>query len=72
MRRALHPRLSPDLASSDFYRFGKVKTALMGVFGDENKIFHGVGDVLSGISPNGLEAVSANWVARLETCMQRG
>jgi hypothetical protein len=30
MKRARHPPFSPDLALSDFYLCGKLKTALMG------------------------------------------
>jgi hypothetical protein len=33
--RALHPPFSPDLASSDFYLFGKVRTALTGATFEE-------------------------------------
>jgi hypothetical protein len=31
MKMAPHPAFSPDLAPSDFYWFGKIKTAMMGV-----------------------------------------
>jgi hypothetical protein len=72
MRRAPHSSFSLDLSPSDICLFGKVQTALMGAaFSDENELFHGVTDVLSGISPDELEAVFANWVATLNTCIQR-
>jgi hypothetical protein len=36
MKRASHPRFSPNLAPSDLYLFGKLKMALIGKkFGDE-------------------------------------
>jgi hypothetical protein len=47
MRRVHQPPFSPDLAPSDFYLFGKVKTTLMGsVFENEQELL----DELSSIS----------------------
>jgi hypothetical protein len=42
------------------------------VFSDENELSHGVKGVLSGISPDELEVVFANWVVQLDSCIQRG
>jgi hypothetical protein len=72
MRRGPHPPFSPDLASSDLYLFGRVKTALMSAaFSNENEPSHGVLDILPGISHDKLEAVFANSVARQDICVQR-
>jgi hypothetical protein len=69
---ALHPPFSPDLAPSDFYLFGRVKTALMGVtFEDDNQLFQDVMDVLRRIPRNELEAVFDAWLVRLDACIQR-
>jgi histone-lysine N-methyltransferase SETMAR len=39
MKRASHPPFSPDLAPSDFYLFGKLKNALMGLSSLTNNRF---------------------------------
>jgi histone-lysine N-methyltransferase SETMAR len=73
MKRAPHPPFSPDLAPSDFYLFGKLKGALMGAeFADEQSLFDGVLRVLASISRDELEAVFAEWLMRLDKCIQIG
>jgi hypothetical protein len=70
--RAPHPPFSPGLAFSDFYLFGKVKTALMGAtFEDEDQFFQGVMDVLHRIPRDEFEALFHEWLARLDACVQR-
>jgi hypothetical protein len=70
--RAPQPPFSPDLTPSDFYLFGKVKTALMGaVFDDENQLFQAVMTVLEAISREEFERVFEEWLARLDACIQR-
>jgi hypothetical protein len=73
MRRAPQAPFSPDLAPSDFYLFGKLKTALMGSeFEDEQGLLGGVMAVLNGITSDELESVFEEWVRRLDACVQRG
>jgi histone-lysine N-methyltransferase SETMAR len=72
LARASYPPFSPDLAPSDFYMFGKVKKALMGVrFDDEDQLFQGVMDVLHRILREQLEAVFDEWLVRTDACIQR-
>jgi hypothetical protein len=61
-----------DLASSDFYLFGKVKTALMrATFEDEKRLFQSVMDVLHRIPRDELEIVFNKWLVRLDACVPR-
>jgi hypothetical protein len=67
-----HPSFSPNLSPSDFYLFGKVKTALMGVtLKDESQLFQCVMNVLHRIPRDELEAVFHEWLVRLDARMQR-
>jgi hypothetical protein len=67
-----HQPSSPDLAPSDFYLFGKVKTALRGqIFEEENELVAAVKEVLTTISRDELESVSADWLRKLDECVQR-
>jgi hypothetical protein len=71
MKRALHPPFLPDLAPSDFYPFGKVKTALVSViFEDENRLLAGVIEVPMAIPLEELEAIFEEWLSRLDACIQ--
>jgi hypothetical protein len=55
--------------SPDFYRFGKLKIALMGAaFADDNELLQDVMEVLNGISREELEAVFEEWLLRLDRC----
>ena len=73
MKRAPQPPFSPDLAPSDFYLFGKLKTALNGAeFEDEGELLDAVMSVLNGITRDELESVFGEWVARLDACIQGG
>jgi hypothetical protein len=51
MKSTPHPPYSPDLASSDFYRFGDVKRGLAGLS------FEGADQVLAAVEgvPEGIE-----------------
>jgi hypothetical protein len=72
MKRALHPAFSPDLAPSDFYLFGKIKTALMGSeFESEQELLDGVLGIVNAISREELEGVFEEWLSRLDECVQR-
>jgi histone-lysine N-methyltransferase SETMAR len=73
LKRAPQPPFSPDLAPSDFYLFGKVKTALMGAtFEDAEQLLQAVMAVLNGISRDELERVFEEWLVRLDACVQQG
>jgi hypothetical protein len=72
MKRATHPAFSPDLTASDFYLFGKIKTALMGSeLESEQSLLDGVLGVVNAISREELEAVFEKWLSRLDQCVQR-
>jgi histone-lysine N-methyltransferase SETMAR len=73
MRRTLQPPFSPDLAPSDFYLFGKLKTTLMGsVFENEQELLDGIIKILDQITRDELESAFEKWVARLNICIHRG
>jgi hypothetical protein len=73
MRRDRQPPFSPDLAPSDFYLFGKLKTTLMGsVFGNEQKLLDVIMRVFDRITRDELESVFEEWVARFDICIHRG
>jgi hypothetical protein len=72
MKRAPHPAFSPDLAPSDFYLFGKIKTRLMGFeFESEQSLLDGVLGVINTISREELEGVFEDWLSRVDQCVQR-
>jgi hypothetical protein len=72
MKRAPHPAFSTDLAPSDFYLFGKIKTALMGSeFEREQSLLDGVLRVINPISREELEYVFEDWLSRLDQSVQR-
>jgi hypothetical protein len=73
MRRAPQPPFSPDLAPSDFYLSGQLKTTLMrSVFENEHELSGGIMRVLDRITDGELESVFEEWVAKLEFCIHRG
>jgi hypothetical protein len=64
--------VSPDLAPSDFYLFGKAKTALIAAtFEDEDQLFQGVMEMLHRIPRDDLKAVFDQRLVKLNTCIQR-
>jgi histone-lysine N-methyltransferase SETMAR len=72
VKTAPHPAFSPDLAPSDFYLFGKIKTALMGFeFESEQELLDGVLGIVNTISREELECVFEEWLSRLDECVQR-
>jgi hypothetical protein len=59
LTRAPHPAFPPDFTPLDFYRFGKLKPALMdAAFADE--LLRSVMEMLNGISREELQAVFRN------------
>jgi hypothetical protein len=71
MNRASHLPFSPDLASSDFSLFEKLKNALMRTkFTDEPSLVDGVIWMSASISRGELEAVFAEWLVKLENWIQ--
>jgi hypothetical protein len=73
MTRTPHPSFSPDLAPSDFYLFGRLKTTMKGcLFEDENELWVGIISELNKISREQLETVFQEWVLRLDRCIDTG
>jgi hypothetical protein len=72
MKRPPHPALSPDLAPSDFYLFGKIETALMrSKFENEQELLDGVLGVVNAISRDAFGGVFEAWLSRLDEWVQR-
>jgi hypothetical protein len=68
-----HPSFSPNLASSDFYLFAKVETAVIWrKFNDEYGLFRCVIDLLHGISHRELELVCEEWLVWFDAWIQQG
>jgi hypothetical protein len=73
LRIAPHPPYSPDLAPSDFFLFGHVKTALRGtVFDSVEGMLEAVTTILRGIPAETLLATFHQWMDRLQTCIDIG
>jgi hypothetical protein len=71
--RPPHPPYSPDLAPSDFFLFGHVKTALRGtVFESAKELLEAVTTILRGIPTETLLAIFHQWMDRLQTCIAFG
>jgi hypothetical protein len=67
-----HPPYSLDLAPSDFSSFlpGHLKTRVQGQqFGSADELLLGVRKILDEISVDTLEAVSREWIDRLDRCI---
>jgi hypothetical protein len=72
MKKVPHPPSSPYLVPSNFYQFGKVKTALMAAeFETERDLFDGPIGVPSAIPRDELKAVFDEWLIRLDVPIQR-
>jgi hypothetical protein len=70
MKSALYPPYSPDLARSDFYLFGYVKSCLAGLSPeDADQLLAAVEGVLEGIGKMTLQAVFLEWMDRLGNCV---
>jgi hypothetical protein len=73
MTRVPHPPFSPDLAPSDFYLFGRLKTTMKGcLFEDEKELLEGIISELNKISREEPETVFQEWVLRLDRYTDTG
>lgn len=71
--RLPQPPYSPDLAPSDFFLFGYLKSKLEGcVFASEEEVLEKVIDVLSQIEKDVFQSVYNEWILRLRACIERG
>jgi hypothetical protein len=63
----LRPSYSPDLALSDFWLFGHVKTSLAGrVFNDTDEFVESVIQLLNENQHSELQLVSQHWIERVK------
>ena len=66
---APHPPYSPDLAPSDFYLFGALKSRIRGIeFEDSEAIKEWIADEFQRIPPDELRRVFHLWTLRLQAC----
>ena len=73
MKRLEHPPYSPDLAPSDFFLFGFLKTSLQGSsFGTPEELFGQISKILHGIEKDVFLRVYHEWISRLRMCIDRG
>jgi len=65
--RLPHPPYSPDLAPSDFYLFGALKTSLTKCHGESREdLFENVRRLLAEINPDEFKSVFLTWMKRLQ------
>jgi hypothetical protein len=61
-----HRPYRPDLAPSDFWLFGYVKTSLVGqTFEESGQLLEAITEFLNGVQPPEVVAVSDHWVERV-------
>lgn len=71
LARAPHPPYSPDLAPSDFYLFGALKSRIKGIeFRDCDEIKEWIMDEFERIPSDELRRVFRLWAMRLEACIE--
>lgn len=69
IKLAPHPPYSPDLAPSDFYLFGALKSRLAGMtFNSRDEIVEWITDEFERIPSDELMRAFHNWQRRLEEC----
>jgi transposase len=67
LRLGFHPPYSPDLAPSDFFLFGYVKTRLKGMaFRSYEELLNAIVEVVTGIESQTLTSVFEHWMEGLE------
>jgi hypothetical protein len=68
-----HPSYSPDISSSDFCLFGKVKSVLIGrEIPDEISLLEALNEILNGISDLELQSVFRGPIERVERVIGAG
>ena len=73
IKRMEHPPYSPDLAPSDFFLFGFLKTNLEGKhFDSAEELLDWVKNFLNSIDIEMLRNVYIEWVLRLQQCIDSG
>jgi len=73
MIRLEHPPYSPDLAPSDFFLFGFLKTSLQGsTFETPEELLARVSEILHGIERDVFLRVFREWISRLSRCIDGG
>jgi transposase len=71
LRLASHPTHSPDLAPSDFFLFGHVKERLKGmVLPSYEEAPEAIGEVVTGIESETLNAVFEHWMEVWNRCLK--
>jgi histone-lysine N-methyltransferase SETMAR len=69
--RAPHPSYSPDLAPSDFWLFGHLKTSLVGqTFDAPEQLLEVIADFWGEIQPPEVVAVFSHWVRRVQWVLE--
>jgi histone-lysine N-methyltransferase SETMAR len=67
---APHPPYSPDLAPSDFYRFGFLKDRLKGsVYDEPDELLGAIAGLLEDVERTTLERVFQHWMKKLQACI---
>jgi hypothetical protein len=73
MKKLQHPPYSPDISPSDFYLFGKVKSALIRwEIPDEIDLLEATTDILNGISGAELHRAFPCWIAPVQNGIHPG
>jgi hypothetical protein len=69
--RVPDPPYSPDLAPSDFWPFGHVKTSLVGqTFDEPEQLPEAITELLNQIQPPEVVAVFSHWVERMRWVLE--
>ena len=73
LARMCHPPYSPDLAPSDFFLFGYLKTKLQGMhFTSDEELFQVACGILRAIPVTTLRDFYSEWIRRLKKCIELG
>jgi transposase len=68
---APHPPYSPDLAPSDFFLFGYLKTKIIGLkFNSSEALLYWIKDEFQRIPSEVLEGVFESWIIRIQKCLE--
>jgi histone-lysine N-methyltransferase SETMAR len=69
--RVIHPPYSLNLAPSDFWLFGHVKTSLVGqIFDDPEQLLEAITEFLNEIQPPEVVTVFRHWVERTQWVLE--